>query len=513
MKKPLSRFFNVTYAIAVVSAALSTWAVHAQTQPSNKPPTEKPKDWRIVAKEDIAAAYQSTFLNHPGMVDPINPKFGDTLEAARRAALKLAGQYDSAASYRAALAVFRAQLNDGHAGAYTRVPPEWLPPLRWPGFVTTWRSDGLFVSRSEAKQISVGTRVVGCDGQTIEDLVKNNVFRFKVGANQAGHWWTQASRVFVDDGNPFVRLPQRCEFELLDRKQSLEISWLDAPPELEDWRSASVASTRFSTQLQELAPGIAWISLPTFDPNPEQLKALEALYKTLGAKNSLHVNAKAIVIDLRGNQGGSSNWSLRLARALWGAKAVDAHHEYANRKVQILWRPTEGNEAAMRSYLPIFLKQGQKELAAEIKKTADQMNKARALNEALMPERVAQKTNSVKSPAKPLMGANNKLTPLYVITDGDCASACLDAVDIFKLYSNTILVGSPTASDSTYMEVRTDPLPSGFGATIIPMKIWVNRPRGNGQFYTPDIVINDLEWTSDSFLNRIQEDLTNRAPK
>jgi hypothetical protein len=84
-------------------------------------------------------------------------------------------------------------------------------------------------------------------------------------------------------------------------------------------------------------------------------------------------------------------------------------------------------------------------------------------------------------------------------------------VDLFKLYSNTVIVGSPTASDSTYIEVRSDPLPSGFGATIIPMKIWVNRPRGNGQFYTPDIIVNDLEWTNEGFLKHIQFDMATRA--
>jgi Peptidase family S41 len=368
-------------------------------QSPTKPTPDKPKDWRIVAKEDIAAAYQSTLDNHPGMLDPLNPKFGETLEAARRAALRLAGQYDSAASYRAAIALFRAQLNDGHAGAYSRVPPEWLPAVRWPGFVTTWRTNGLFVSRSDDKRIAVGAHVTVCDGQPIEALIKTNVFGFRVGVNQPGQWWTDASRVFFDDGNPFVRVPLRCEFELLDKKQVLELSWQEAPSEIDTWRKASIASGRFSTQIQELAPGVAWISMPTFSPDPEQVKDLEKLYKTVAAKKSVLTSAKALVIDLRGNQGGSSNWSLQLARVLWGTKAVDAHWDYANRKVQILWRPTEGNETAMRNYLPLLQKQGQTEQAGEIKKMADQMNKARASNLSLMPERVSNKSDNAKKPS------------------------------------------------------------------------------------------------------------------
>ena len=42
-------------------------------------------------------------------------------------------------------------------------------------------------------------------------------------------------------------------------------------------------------------------------------------------------------------------------------------------------------------------------------------------------------------------------TPVYVIVPGQCASACLDALDSFKLFANTQLVGAPSSTDSTYI--------------------------------------------------------------
>jgi len=72
--------------------------------------------------------------------------------------------------------------------------------------------------------------------------------------------------------------------------------------------------------------------------------------------------------------------------------------------------------------------------------------------------------------------------PLYVIVPGNCASACLDAIDYFKLFPNTKLVGAPSSADSTYMEVRLVVLPGGLGRVVVPTKLYVNRPRGNGVF-------------------------------
>jgi len=100
--------------------------------------------------------------------------------------------------------------------------------------------------------------------------------------------------------------------------------------------------------------------------------------------------------------------------------------------------------------------------------------------------------------------------PVHVIVPGQCASACLDAIDVFKLFPGTILIGAPSSADSTYMEVRNPKLPSGMARAIIPMKMYVNRPRGNGEFYPADIEMRDLDWSTAHFLRRIEADLAAR---
>ncbi|HEX8601218.1 MAG TPA: hypothetical protein VF774_01105, partial [Pseudoduganella sp.] len=92
-----------------------------------------------------------------------------------------------------------------------------------------------------------------------------------------------------------------------------------------------------------------------------------------------------------------------------------------------------------------------------------------------------------------------------------CASACLDAVDVFKLFPNTRLIGAPSSADSTYMEVRSHYLPGGLARVIVPVKLYVDRPRGNGEFYRPDIAVTALEWRTAAFREVIEGDLKQSA--
>jgi hypothetical protein len=57
------------------------------------------------------------------------------------------------------------------------------------------------------------------------------------------------------------------------------------------------------------------------------------------------------------------------------------------------------------------------------------------------------------------------------------------------------------------MEVRSHPLPGGLARVIVPTKLWVNRPRGNGAFYRPDIPVTALRWSTAVFLDAVERDL------
>ncbi|WP_285712525.1 S41 family peptidase [Erythrobacter oryzae] len=475
----------------------------AMAQPSPETPPAAPPDWSALAVADVEAVYAETRANHPGMHDPANPGFPALLERARAEALALARKATTAGGFDASLDRFTAVLNDGHAGAYATLPQELAPTIRWPGFVAAWRGDAMYVYKAAEGGPLAGSRIESCDGTPIADWVKTKVFGWRTGAEIAGAWWSMARIALVDDGNPFVRLPNSCRFVTYGKAEDRALSWSPVPDYYQEWRNGSINGDLLPIGLEERAPGIQWIALPDFQPDEAGNAAYQRLYADLAAKADAIRGARAVVLDLRYNQGGSSLWSLRVAESLWGNEAVEARADRRSAKTTVWWRPTAGNLEEVRGFARLMTEQGDAETAAWVAKLVTAFEAAAAKGETWYVEADEPAATGADTPdPAPLLTA-----PVYVIVPGQCASACLDAIDVFKLFPNTRLIGAPSSADSTYMEVRNPPLPSGMARAIIPMKMYVDRPRGNGEFYTPDIAMTDFDWSTQSFLKRIEADL------
>jgi Peptidase family S41 len=328
-----------------------------------------------------------------------------------------------------------------------------------------------------------------------------------------GDRWYRANRLFADSANPFITLPKRCVFEAVGKRMERTLTWSAIPDYYNAWETESInGEPKPTIGMTEPSSGIYRITLPTFDPEGTEFASYKTLYADLAASRPKLLTARAIILDLRHNLGGSSQWSKEVADALWGQGRVERSINYSFRKVAIAWRTTLSNEQKMRGYADDELKRGDKESATQTSQFADTLMKARLNKETFFIQKIGPEGAGDSSlPAATIDGDPIILNaPVYVIVPGQCASACLDAIDYFKFFPNTILVGAPSSADSTYMEVRDEALPSGYANAIIPMKIWVNRPRGNGEFYKPDIPVNDFDWSTANFLRRIEEDLARR---
>jgi hypothetical protein len=85
---------------------------------------------------------------------------------------------------------------------------------------------------------------------------------------------------------------------------------------------------------------------------------------------------------------------------------------------------------------------------------------------------------------------------VFVLTDPVCASACLDAVDLWKALG-AVQVGRETSADTQYMEVRPQPLPSGLAEAGVPMKVYRGRTRGPNQPQRPaEVYAGDMADTA-----------------
>jgi hypothetical protein len=66
---------------------------------------------------------------------------------------------------------------------------------------------------------------------------------------------------------------------------------------------------------------------------------------------------------------------------------------------------------------------------------------------------------------------------VFVLTDGKCASACLDFVQGALRFPGVTHVGLPTSADTPYMELRSERLPSGIARLHFALKVYRNWPR------------------------------------
>ena len=455
-------------------------------------------NWSELAIKDVEAAYQLSVINHPGMHDVRNPGFVKQLEKAKQEGLKLAVKAHSSQGFSAAIARFRTILQDGHAGAVDTLPSELKPQRSWPGFSTVWRGDALKVYYSELDTVAKGDKLVSCDNKAIDTLLVERVFRYYGEVEQPGSWWNHGWRLAIDDGNPFLSPLERCTFEKADGSAySLKLNWRIRPDTVSENLKNAYNGDKLPIELNWPLEDIAWISMPTFAPNEQQQADYQAMLSAIEQQHDKLMQAKAVVLDLRHNQGGSSMWSEQIASALWGSEQFKYGRYELHKNTQVWWRTSKGNTDYLGDVVASYDKASP--WYQWLKTTHESMQAAYEKGEHYYVEIPAAERQAMPK------NASKFTTPVYVIVPGQCASACLDALDSFKLFANTQLVGAPSSTDSTYMEVRLETLPSGFAKVILPIKVYVNRPREKGFYYQPDIKFNELEWTTQALVKMIAE--------
>jgi Peptidase family S41 len=467
------------------------------------------EDWRKAARQDVEAAYALFVANHPGMHDPSNRAFPRQLKRAREAGLEEAKKASDFGGYRDALGAFSSILADGHALAAANPPAASDPAARqWPGFVAAWRGKGLWVHKASAgAPAPAGSAILACDGRKAEALVKARLLAANFRAREGGQWWSRAQQAFTASPTFMQLRPERCTFRTpAGRKVTAALSWTAAPADFTDLLTAASDGERTPIGLSEPRRGIFLVGLPDFQPDAASVQAYRRLYDELRARRGELLKARAIVLDLRHNNGGSSTWPKQAAQAIWGDEPVDSALARYFSRVRIWWRASEGNSAYLPKMAAGIRANGNVEVADSMEAVGKGMRAALERGEPYYVQVLDRPEPTNLPPA----AKSDLRVPVYVITPGRCASACLDAVDIFTRFGNVTLIGAPTSADSTYMEVRVEDLPSGKGRIVIPTKLWSGRPRAAGEYYRPAIEVGALDWSTATFLDRIEAQLGRR---
>jgi hypothetical protein len=261
-----------------------------------------------------------------------------------------------------------------------------------------------------------------------------------------------------------------------------------------DWRPINLGELiRMSRAIKKVVPrefdsrtlgnGTRWYSIPSFDGDPGSAagKALPPIIESMRDARSALSTAPAIVFDLRGNGGGSSDWSRQIAEVLWGRAALE---RLPSDNSYVEWRVSRTNLDSMKSG---FARQSEggalsSEMRSWYETVIDGMTAALARGDALWRETGGE---SVQPQAYLARTVPPRLAgEVYVLTDEVCASACLDAIDLWRSLG-AVHIGRTTSADTVYMDIRSLELPSGIGVVSMPMKVYRNRARGSNVPVTP----------------------------
>lgn len=424
--------------------------------------------------------------------DRDNPGYATWLEQGHAESRALALAATDAAGHHYALARYVHGFGDPH---FALKPARPLPPPRWPGFVVAARDDGAIVTWRDAADAAApppGSTITACDGRPLADLVAQRLHPFVLNPGLAIDRRRGATRLFLDRGNPFAPAPARCSAIVAGEPRELELRWRALPAD-EDayWQAFDAAAVGPSAEwgVSEPAAGVFWIGVPTFASGEDTGPRLAALVEEVRDRGEALRAARAVVLDVRGNGGGNSAWADRLAQALFGEEPVRRAKALLP-DAAVDWRASTGNVAYWRAWLEEV---GVREFGED----SETMTVARRMlaeieaaidrDPPLWREGPAEVAAGGGITRRRPAGERPLSAQVYLLSNGSCASSCLNFADTVLQIPGVQLIGSATSGDGVYMEVRTVDLPSGHATLTFAQKVRRGGGRGPLEAYEPDV--------------------------
>jgi hypothetical protein len=505
--KLILRFVSAAALLLIVAGIYLAWpavegARLAPAEPPAPPPAaadlpDTPERWRALALQDLAVAQAILENNTPIPFDDANPAHQTWLRDGADEARALADQVEDYAGYFYLLARYVNGFRDPHINLVSTEPsdaPDRLP-ARWPGFLVSALESGAVVTRrdeADAAAPPLGARIVQCDGKLLAELAAETVFPFRLNPMLEADRRIAVTRLFLDRGNPFVSPPAVCTFEVDGAETERRLRWRDAPePREAFWEAYTDAGAGAAATfgVEEPAPGVVWIGVPTFASGPETAPQLEALIDAVRDRGSSLRDGRAIIIDTRGNGGGNSIWADRLAEAIFTSSVLNTFATDSG-KTAVDWRASPGNAADWRAVAD--------EYAREFGPLSQQRLYALYLAGMLHRRSDAEPPLWREGPRdhapgggltqrRPQGGERPFPARVYVVSNGSCGSSCLNFADRVLMVPGVQLIGAATSGDSPYMEVRQQRLPSGLVDLVLPQKVWRGMGRGWLEAYAPDV--------------------------
>lgn len=430
--------------------------------------------WAQLAAQDLAAAKELIGANHPGALPGNDPEFAVALNDGYSSAMQLATQVRSYEGYRAVLQRYAAGFADRHISTQARLES----PQRWPGFLVALGEDWRVAVSVDKGAPKPGSKLISCDGleplQLAERRLRPTMSNWNIAAQRKRNSW----RLLIDDADPFVSLPKHCVFaDEAGTRLDHELNWQTVTASaLNPHMRAAIARPTAEVSLSEFGEGW-WIRLGTLvdDARP--------VVEEVARRSAELRAARFVVVDLRGNGGGSSIYSERIAETLYGEQRTAAVlKKIAVGPDAMTWRTSAGNLETLDQYVERF----SRELGPD-DRLVHLLKRARSAVSRALRDGAAEATVPIEAESKKKQTKTRGATPLIVLlTDRFCFSSCLMATHLFRGLG-ALHVGEETDQNTHYIEVRSLPLPSGISTFSTMQAIDRSHPRLIGPF-TPTIV-------------------------
>jgi hypothetical protein len=452
--------------------------------------------WSEVAVDDLHFIRAVLRENHPGPADTLNPWFRDWYERGFHEALGLAERAMDYPGYYFAIQYYMHGFQDGHLGALGEdLLDNSHLEFRWPGFVVEYHDGEFRIAESRERELPVGATLIACDERSPETLGRTLLQTYHGVWSVPGARSDLAPLLFVDAGNPFVEPLERCFWRIGSEPIEVDLAW----------RTVDVATLRTSVQeaRRQVSPRFGvrpfgdgagyWISLPSFALGSEDVRSgmdsVRAVLKREGTSIRL---ADVLVIDVRGNGGGSSSLGEEIVEELWGSPALEAARP---RGAYAEWRVSASNARFLRG---VNLARLEERYGASDPDVRAYREFVEAMEVAVDRGEIFYSTGQDQAVTVTPPEASGDATPrrmearVFFLTDHACFSACLDFADIMRRIPGVLHIGLETRADAVYIDNRAERLPSGLGLFGFSMKVYRNRARGHNESYVPE-----LTWSGD----------------
>ena len=437
--------------------------------------------WPQMARTDLDFVYKTLQDNHPGAIDKANPSFKQWMERGYTAASSSAGEAASLPDMKRLLSRYLAGFADGHLVVGFN---QQATHVQWPGIVMG-RIGKRYLVTGLAKDgrsplPAMNAALLSCDGRAPDALMNEDILPTLFNLTTLDSIKSRNMVHFFLDDDLVPHQYQRCVFEQGGERKQFELKWerIRQSKFEQYWDAANPKASKRST-ITQLAPKSYWVHLPNFQPDA----AAEAELKTLIADMPSLRAADLVVFDLRGNNGGNSQWADDVLAGLYGKPFMEYRKALQDSKSYTEWRVSEGNVKHLDWIAANEARQfgAQSEAAAEWISLA---TRARAALKAGQPfVRQAEPKVAPALTAPPALSSARAI----LVTDSSCTSSCLNGADMVLSLPDARHFGHTTGADTIFMDVRKVDLPSRLGVLVFAQKVDREGLRGNNQPWVPSL--------------------------